>query len=104
VVVRLKDRPPSLGDRYRVDVRVILEEKPDVILVPEAALFREGGEWRAFAVEGGRARKRTVRTGIRDGRNREVLGGLAEGDRVVLFPPDDLADGDRVHATAGGGD
>jgi hypothetical protein len=47
-------------------------------------------------VEGGRARLAEVRTGIRDGRRREVLGGLDEDDLVVLHPDDTLEDGSRV--------
>jgi HlyD family secretion protein len=86
----------ALGDRFRVDVRAIFAERRDVLLVPESALFRAGDDWRAFRVEGGRAREVEVRTGLRDGRVREVLAGLAEGDRVILYPDAALTDGARV--------
>lgn len=99
VIVRLADPPEGLGDRYRVDVRVILTERPDALLIPESALFREGGAWYAFRVEDGEARRTKVETGIRDGRVREVLSGLSEGDTVVTFPPDTLTDGARVSPT-----
>jgi len=90
--------PPGavpLGDRFRVEVRVVLDQREDAVLVPEGALFRVGGEWQAFAVEGGRARRRKVETGLRDGRRREVLSGLREGETVVLHP-ESIDDGTRV--------
>jgi len=86
----------GLGDRYRIEARVILEERDDVLLVPEGALFRQQEAWHAFVLEGDRARLRRVETNLRDGRAREVLDGLAEGDRVVLHPGDALSDGTRV--------
>ncbi len=85
-----------LGDQFRVDVRVIFTEKPGALLVPESALFRADGRWRVFRVDGGRARETEVETGLRDGRHREVLRGLSEGDRVVVHPDAALSDGTRV--------
>lgn len=34
----------------------------------------------------------------------EIRAGLDEGDRVILDPPNDLADGDKVEATTAGGE
>jgi len=99
IVVEFDPTGTTLGDAYRVDVRVILEEVKDVLLVPETALFR-AKKWHAFRVEGGRAREVTVETGIRDGRMREVRSGLSAGDRVVLHPGDAVEDGARVRVCA----
>jgi len=89
-----------LGDRYRVEVRVVLDERADALLVPESALFRRGASWHVFVVEGGRAVERAVKTGLRDGRRREVLDGLAEGETVVAHP-ETIEDGVRVEALPG---
>jgi len=85
-----------LGDQYRVEVRVILDAKADVLLAPEGALFRMAGRWHVFVVEDGRAALREIETGLRDGRNREVVAGLSAGDRVVVHPDSALTDGGRV--------
>jgi len=85
-----------LGDQYRVEVRVILDAKADVLLAPEGALFRMAGRWHVFIVEDGRAALREIETGLRDGRNREVVAGLSAGDRVVVHPDSALTDGGRV--------
>jgi HlyD family secretion protein len=100
VVVGFGPGDVPLGDRFRVEVRVVLDERPAVLLVPEGALFRVSGDWHAFAVEGGRARQRKVETGLRDGRRREVLRGLREGETVVLHG-ESIDDGTKVESLPG---
>jgi len=99
VILDLDDPPAvwrSLGDGYRVEVRVIVWEQPKVLKVPTGALFRHGQDWAVFVEEGGRARLRTATIGQRTGTEAQVTGGLAEGDRVIVHPPDAVADGVRV--------
>ena len=86
----------SLGDGYRVEVRIVVWEAASVLRVPTSSLFRRGEDWAVFAVESGRARLKTVTIGHRNGSNAELLTGLAEGARVVLHPSDTLKPGLRV--------
>jgi len=99
VIADFLDPPGRLGDRYRVDVRVIVARADGVLLVPVAALFREGDEWQVFVVEGGRAVKRTITLGLRGATEAEVAAGLAEGDVVVRFPGDRVRNGVRVRTS-----
>lgn len=71
------------------------DAKPGV-LVPADAIVQRDGKDVAFAVEGDKAALRTLSIGRSLGDDREVLTGLSGGDRVVLSPTDDLADGARV--------
>jgi HlyD family secretion protein len=87
-----------LGDGFRVHLRVIFEEKRDVLLVPEGALFRRSGRWSVFRVVDGKAVLTPVRTGLGDGLDREVREGLSDGDEVILHPGNGLEDGARVEA------
>jgi len=96
VVLAIERGALPLGDQYRVEVRVILDAKQDVLTAPEGALFRIKGRWHVFVESNGRIELRAIETGLRDGRNREVVSGLEEGDRVVLHPHSALADGSRV--------
>lgn len=89
-------RGSGLGDGYRVPVGVILEAREDVVVVPESALIRDSEKMYVLRIEHGRARQVEVRTGLRDGRRREVLAGLRPGDHVVLHPGDAVVDGDSV--------
>ena len=96
VVADFKAVPPGLGDAYRVDARIVVAEKADAIRVPAGALFRRDGKWHAFTVEGGRLALRVVEAGLRGSRDVEIVSGLAEGARVVLYPGNDLSEGARV--------
>jgi HlyD family secretion protein len=86
----------SLGDGYRVEVRVVIADRQDVLEAPTSALFRRGDGWAVFIVRDGVARPRAVQVGQRNGTAAEVVGGLARGDRVIVHPPDTLGDGTRV--------
>lgn len=84
------------GDAYRVDVRIVVWEAAGVLRVPTAALFRDDGEWAVYAIRNQRARLTHVEIGEQNGREAEVIGGLTEGAKVIIHPPDSLADGARV--------
>ncbi len=68
--------------------------------VPSAAVVEQAGEAFVFVLradpEGERVVRRTVRVGRAGGELRPVLEGLRSGERVVMQPPADLADGDLV--------
>jgi HlyD family secretion protein len=96
VIGDLVSRPESLGDGFRVEVRVVVWEGASVLKVPGSALFRTGSDWRAFVIEGGRARSRRVEVGHRTTTEAEVREGLREGDRVVLYPGDRVQEDSRV--------
>jgi len=89
--------PPALrAHDFRVDVRIVAEEVQDGLRVPLGALFRQGEGWAVFVVREGRAWLQPVELGPQDERFRVVRGGLAEGDRVVLFPTSAVRDGVRL--------
>lgn len=90
--------PAALGDGFRVEVRVIVWHKDDVLTIPQGSLFRLGTAWAVYVVDGGRARIRQVTIGQRGDSVAEVLNGLDAGTTVVLYPPDTLKDGDRVES------
>ena len=86
----------GLGDRYRVQVRVVTVDAPDLLLVPTGAAFRQGTGWAVFTVEEGRAHLRRVELGRRNDTDAEVLSGLTAGQQVALYPGEALRDGTRV--------
>lgn len=87
---------PSLGDGFRVESRIILWEAENALKAPAGALFRRGQEWAAFVFQDGRARLRTVRVGASSGSEMQILSGLKEGDRLVLYPGNRVRDDQRV--------
>jgi RND family efflux transporter MFP subunit len=70
-----------------------------VALVPGAAVFGGDDQQYVFVITGGVVERRAVRTGGADGDRIEVIVGLRAGERVVISPPEDLADGDLVAIT-----
>lgn len=94
----MDELPPRLllGDRYGVQARIVTWRGDKVLQVPTGALFRRGNAWMAFVLEGGKAVLRTMQIGHENGQAAEVRDGLKEGERVILHPPDTLADGMRV--------
>lgn len=95
--------PPGMmfGDRYRVEARIVTWRDESVLQIPTGALFRRGSDWMTFVVDGGQVRRTKVEIGHNNGVAAEIRSGLAEGQIVVLHPPDAVADGTAVRARAG---
>jgi HlyD family secretion protein len=90
--------PPStiLGDRYRVEARIVTWHGDNVLQIPTGALFRRGGDWMTFLLEGGKARQTKVEIAHNNGIAAEVRSGVSEGQQVILHPPDAVSDGASV--------
>lgn len=86
------------------DVEVILERRSDALRIPTSALL-DGRRVLVLEADGpgegepgvGRLRSREVKIGLRNWSHLEVLGGLEEGERVVIaFPVPEIRDGALV--------
>ena len=97
VIADLIDAPVTLGDQYRVDVRVVLW-RGTVMKVPATALFTTAGEWSAFVLRDNRARLQRVKVGQMSETEVEITGGLQPNDRVLVHPSDQVHDGVRITA------
>ncbi len=95
--VSLPEQWQRLGDGYRVEAEFILSQGRS-LTVPGGALFRQGEEWALYVVEGGRARRQSVRIGRRGGLDTEILEGLSAGAEVIIHPDDRVSEGSRVEA------
>jgi HlyD family secretion protein len=103
VKVRLDflDAPPPdhpLGDRYRVEARIVTWRGDNILQVPTSALFRRGNDWMTFVVKQGKAQLRKVEIDHNNGIAAEVRSGLAERDTVIIHAPDAVHDGASVAA------
>lgn len=99
VIVDFVDPPAarqSLGDGFRVEARIVIDEADDVLKVPTSALFRVGKESAVFKVVDGKVLEQIVKIGRQNGLEAEVLAGLAAGDQVVIHPSDQVDDGVQV--------
>jgi HlyD family secretion protein len=101
VLVDLLPNPLALArvaDGYRVDAGIEIAREEDALLVPLAALFRQGERWATFTVTDGRARLTTLTIGRRGDEVATVLAGLEAGTVVIVYPGDTVRDGARVRA------
>jgi HlyD family secretion protein len=96
VIADFIDVPQALGDAYRVEARIVLWNDADALKIPSNALFRKSGGWAVFVADGRRARLRSVKLGHAGPLETEILEGLAAGERVLLHPSNDIADGTRI--------
>jgi len=65
-------------------VRIIIDEKADVIVVPNGAIRFEEGKNVVYVRSKDKAERRAVTTGIRDDRFTEIISGVSEGERVII--------------------
>jgi HlyD family secretion protein len=91
-----REKWQSIGDGYRVELRVIVWQKDDVLKVPTSSLFRHDGKWAVYKVENGAAVRQLVEIGQRSGLEAEVLSGVDAGQRIIVYPSDSIADGVKV--------
>ena len=76
-------------------------EAPVERTIPRAALVRQGDRDTVFVVRDGTVERRAITVGGASGEEARVLAGLSTGERVVVSPPADLADGAKVRIEEG---
>ena len=86
----------SLGDGFKVDVRVLVQTADNAIMVPVSALFPIGSRSGVFVLDGDRVHLKEVVVKARNGTQAWVPEGLALNSRVVVYPDTKLQDGIRV--------
>jgi len=65
------------------NAEVVIDERRDVLVIPERLVtFEDGAAWVSVRRADGTAEKRTIRTGLSDAIQVEVLDGLVEGEQV----------------------
>ena len=97
VRIRLDNPGMNLKHGMFANIEIVLSSRPGVVAAPvDAIMTGLSGESDVFVVEDGRARKRTIRTGITTGRLTEVTSGLRAGEIVVTLGQETLADGDEL--------
>jgi len=77
-------------------VALTLQERPNAMLVPEAALMPQGNDQFVYRVQDNKVRMVKIRTGERRDAQVEVLEGLAVGDLVAVAGQQKLFEGAAV--------
>ncbi len=80
--------PPFMRSGMTANVVFNVSEKDDILLVPSEAI-QQAADGSSFVLKGGANRGDkpqtvTVQTGLTDGKQTEIVSGLAEGDKVMI--------------------
>jgi HlyD family secretion protein len=89
-------QPAGLRQSQRVSARLLIEEKPNVLLVPRGPFVESEGGRFAYVMENGVAVRQPIRLGATSVSAVEILSGLKPGDKVVIAGTDTFENAARV--------
>jgi RND family efflux transporter MFP subunit len=109
VRIALQSKDPRIVPEMGVRV-AFLEDHPATtgtapapgVLVPSAAIRQDAGKDIVYVIRDGRAERRAVTLGGAQGDLRQVRGGVAPGESVIIAAPATLKDGDAVETRSEG--
>ena len=77
-------RDLQLREGLTVTVSILVDERKDVLLVPNRAITRRGMETYVQVLKDGVIEERLIQTGISNWQYTEVISGLSEGEKVIV--------------------
>jgi len=86
----------GLGDAFRVEASIIVDQAADALHVPISALFRFEGNWSVFQVIDEVTVRKQVTIDRMNDQIAEIIDGLAEGEQIVIHPGSEVDDDVRV--------
>jgi HlyD family secretion protein len=96
VNVSVEDKSGRLKPGYSVDLEIISVAAKKRLVIPYEALLESKGKKQVWIYDDGKARLKTVTTGVEGELYLEVAKGLKKGDLLILDPPTELKDGQKV--------
>ncbi|MDB6162869.1 MAG: transporter permease [Xanthomonadaceae bacterium] len=100
--LRFADKqPPGLRQNQRLSARIVLDTRRNVLMVERGPFLEQDGGRFAYVMDGDRAVRRPIRTGVSSLNAVEILGGLQPGDRVVVSGSDLFGDVPQVRISGG---
>lgn len=94
------DMPPNIRQNQRLTTRILLEERPGVLMLQRGQFLESGGGRVAYVLDGqGLAVRRTIAIGARSLAAVEIEDGLSEGDKVIISGIEQFRGADSVLIT-----
>ena len=88
-------QPPGLRQSQRLSARIVLDTRRNVLMVERGSFVEQGGGF-AYVVDGSRAVRRPVQTGVSSLAAVEIVSGLQAGEKIVVSGSDQFDDAERV--------
>ena len=89
-------QPAGLRQSQRVNARLLIDERPNALMVPRGPFVEAHGGKFAYVVEDGFAVKKPVRLGGTSVAAVELAEGVKVGDRVVIAGSEDFENAPKV--------
>lgn len=90
------EQPKGLRQNQRVSARLLIEEKPNVVMLPRGPFVESEGGRFAYVMHDGIAVRTPIRIGATSISAVEILSGVKPGDKVVIAGTDTFANAARV--------
>ena len=99
--IRFGDRmPKNIRQNQRLTTRILIEERPAVLMLQRGQFLESGGGRTAYVLDGeGLAIRKRITIGARSLSAVEITEGLNEGDRVIISSVDQFRGADSVLIT-----
>ncbi|MDQ3287176.1 MAG: efflux RND transporter periplasmic adaptor subunit [Pseudomonadota bacterium] len=89
-------QPEGLRQNQRVSARVLIEERPDAVMVARGPFVDAHGGRYAYFVDGSSAIRQPIRIGATSVSSVEILEGAQPGDRIVISGSDGFGEAERI--------
>jgi HlyD family secretion protein len=90
------NQPSGLRQSQRVSARLLIEEKPNVLMLPRGPFVESEGGRFVYFVENNFATRRVFKLGATSISAVEIVDGLKEGDKVVVAGTDQFENAEKV--------
>lgn len=90
------EQPKGLRQSQRVTARLLIEEKPNVLMLPRGPFVEQDGGRYAYVVRDGIATRTPITMGATSVSAVEIVSGLKQGDKVVVAGTDAFNNATRV--------
>lgn len=90
------EQPAGLRQNQRVSARVLIDEKPNVLMLARGPFVEQQGGRFAYVMDGDTAVRRPITLGATSVSAVEIVDGLDIGERVVIAGTDAFEDAERV--------
>ena len=92
--------PTNIRQNQRLTTRILIEERPAVLMLQRGQFLESGGGRTAYVLDGeGLAIRRRITIGARSLSAVEITDGLNEGDQVIISSVDQFRGADSVLIT-----
>jgi len=99
VIVAFDNGPLRLRPYVSVDLRIVTDERKNVLTLPDQAVFKNGNDWAVLVIANGRLVVKPIEIGLRNDQLVELVKGIENDAVVVAEPTNDLRPGQRARPT-----